>query len=222
MEWLGRNSSTIFVLLWAIAVIAFLVWFFRKMGGWRYFVWTVLALVVIALGLVLQFGFLADVRGYPGFVDAAARIGRLVLVLAVIGLALAIAVLIFYAIRRGRPEADEGKVVTENRVLGVMPTGTPGGVSKVKMLAHRSGFVSMKSLVSGDATKDDRLMAFAIITMFASLGLLFLGAGLMMIREFLIFGILLAIVPGCWVYARMRPMWDDYREAKARLRAHRG
>jgi hypothetical protein len=223
MEWLETHLRTIWVLLWTLGVIAFLVYFFRT---WRRACLpAVLGTVTVVGLLVVQFAILEKLPGYTGFVSAAGRIGLPLVVGGVIAMIAALATGAISVIRdgKGARESDSTRAGTDsNRSALATPSGPLQSATDatVKHLYRRSGAIGMKSLVDGTATTRERAVAIAVVGMFVSLFLIFLGAGLMVLRQ-TVLGVPLAIVPGVWVYARLRPAWDDYRVAKAGLRERR-
>jgi hypothetical protein len=89
------------------------------------------------------------------------------------------------------------------------------GRSKLKILGSRSGFITMESLVQGTATSGERMMVLGIITLFVSFFLVWLGAGLMLMKKLWIL-VLLPVLPGLFGYYNLRDAWDDYRKARRR------
>ncbi len=201
------------VVLWALGVVAFLVFFVRR--GGRLFAFWVLALAVLIAGAFLQQALSAS-RGYGRAVEVAAEVGWAILILAVTVLVADLAAMTIYTLRHGSPDRREGKVVTVPQVLGASPSAwSPTGVSKVKMLRARHAGISMESLVQGTATRGERMMALGIITAFVAFFLVFVGTGLMLAKGFLV-AILLPTVPGLWLYYNLQEMWRDYHAAKKR------
>jgi len=61
-------------------------------------------------------------------------------------------------------------------------------------------------------------MALGISLLFASFFSIFLGAGLILMKDNVI-AILFPVIPGIWFYNIAHDMWTDYREVKAKLHA---
>jgi len=174
----------------------------------------VLGLVAFVASLGLQMT-LEDRKGYADFVAAASRVGWGVLIFAVAVLVADVAMLIVLTVRHGRSDRPRGEVVTEDRPLGAMHLGQPPlmGRSKRKVLGSKSTFVSMRSLVDGTASVRERMFAGGVVALFVSFALLWVGAGLILMKKLLILA-LLPILPGLFVYYNLRAAWDDYRDAK--------
>jgi len=209
----------IWVWLWALGVIVFLVFFFRGRLRW-FFLW-VSGLVALMASVFLQEA-LMTYSGYGEFIEAASGIGWAVLIFAVSVLAADLAAMIIYTIRHGESDDQTGKVVTENRPLGSMSLGIPPltGWSKRKILGSKSGFVAMESLVDGTAAFGERMMVLGIVTLFISFFLVWVGAGLMLMKN-LVTLVLIPVLPGLFVYYNMRDAWNDYREAKRKVSSRR-
>ncbi|PYM92428.1 MAG: hypothetical protein DME04_15410 [Candidatus Rokuibacteriota bacterium] len=199
------------VALWALAVVAFLVFFFRRAG--RLFVFWVLTLVVLVAGALLQQAISAS-PGYGRAVEIAAAVGWAILILAVTVLVTDLIAMTIYTLRRGSPDRREGKVVTVPQVLGAWPSApSPTGASKVKMLRARHAYISMESLVRGTATRGERMMVLGIVTALVAFFLVFVGTGLVLAKELLV-AALLPTVPGLWLYGNLREMWRGYHAVK--------
>jgi hypothetical protein len=207
----------IWVLLWAAAVIAFLVFIFRGHFGW-FLLW-VLGLVALIASAFLQ-DALMRYRGFGDFVETASRVGWAVLITAVTVLIADLAAMIVYTLRHGQSDHLKGKVITENRPLGSLTLGYPPlmGRSKRKMLGGKSGYVTMDSLVDGTATFAERMMVAGILTLMVSFFLIFVGVGLMLMKNLLIMA-LFPIIPGLWLYRIARYDWQEYRNAKKSVAA---
>lgn len=206
-------------LLWAAGVIAFIVFFFR--GHWSWFFLWVFGLVAVIASAFLQ-DALMKYWAYGDFVEAASGIGRAILIFAVTILVADLAAMIVYTLRYGKSDPTKGKVITENRPLSSMSVGHPPlmGRSKRKILGSKSGYVTMESLVDGAATFAERMVALGILTAMVSFFLIFVGAGLMLMKNLLIL-VLFPVIPGLWLYNILREVWKDYQEAKKRV-ASRG
>jgi hypothetical protein len=179
----------------------------------------VLGLVAVLASVLLQTP-LTDHSEYREFVEAASRIGRGVLIVAVAVLAADLAAMIAYTLRRGHSDRPKNEVITENRPLSAVSLRSPPlvGWSKRKMLGGKSSFVTMRSLVDGSATFGERMMVLGIVTLFVSFFLVWVGAGLMLMKSVLILA-LIPVLPGLWVYYDLRDDWRHYQEAKKRVDA---
>jgi hypothetical protein len=206
----------IWVILWAVGVIAFLVYFFR--GHLRWFLLYVLGIVAFIASFVLQVGVLEKYPGYLGLVTAAARVGWVVLSFAVTVFVVDVIAVMIYTWRHGESDDQKGKVITESRSLSSMSLGYPPlmGWSKRKILGSKSEFVTVESLVAGTATFAQRMYVLGIIIAFVSFGLIWAGIGLMGMKYLLIF-ILVPVLPGLWVYYNLQDDWKAYRKAKQKL-----
>ena len=209
--------------LWAVGVVAFLVFFFRGHLLWLLF-WVLGLVGVIASAFLEQ--ALMEYEGYGDVVghvvETASRVGWIVVIVAGTVLVADIAVMTIYTIRQGQSDNLEGKVITENRPLSAMSLRIPPpmGWSKRKMLGSKSDFITMESLVDGTATFGERIMVVGIFTAFVSFFSIFVGAGLMLMEDLLIF-VLFPVIPGIWLYRFIRETSQDYQEAKKRVAARR-
>jgi len=203
--------------IWALAVIAFLAFFFR--GHLRWLLLWLLGLAAVVASVLLQVA-LEDQSGYVEIVAAASRVGWGILVFAIVVLAADLAVIVVYILRRGADDL-EGEVVTENRPLSAMYSGYPSltGWSKRKTIASKTLVVAMRSLVDGTASAGERGLAGGIVTLFVAFFLIWVGAGLILTKQLLVLA-LLPILPGLFVYYNLRAAWSDYRKAKRRAAAH--
>jgi hypothetical protein len=208
----------VIVILWALGVAAFLVYFFRNFGGLRGFLLWVLGFVVFIAVAGLQVS-LADNASYRHFVEGASYIGWGILVLAATVLVADIAAMVIYTIRQGDSDDLKGKVITENRVIGSISSFAPG-ISKLKILGSKSEFITMESLLDGSATFGERMIVLGIITLFISFFSIFLGIGLMLMKD-LVISVLFPVIPGIYVYRFARDAWQDYQKAKKRVAARR-
>ena len=211
----------LWVVLWAVAVVACVVFFFW--GHMRWFLLWILGLIAVIASAFLQQA-LIDHRGYRHFVEAASNIGWWTLVFAVSVLVADLAAMIVYTIRHGQSNNLKGKAVTENRPLSAMSMGIPRpmGWSKRKILGSKSEFITMDSLVDGSATFGARMMVVGINTAIVSFFLVFVGAGLILMKDFLIL-FLFPVIPGIWLYNIMHNDWQEYQKAKKSVAArHRG
>lgn len=208
-------------MLWAVGVVAFLVFFFRGHLLWLLF-WVLGLLAVIASAFLQQ--ALMEYEGYGDVVghvvETASRVGWVVLIFAGTVLVADIAAMTIYTIRQGQSDHLEGKVITENRPLSAMSLRIPPpmGWSKRKMLGSKSEFITMDSLVDGTATFGERMMVVGIFTAFVSFFSIFVGAGLMLMKNLLIL-VLFPVIPGIWLYRFMRETLQHYQEAKRRVAA---
>jgi hypothetical protein len=207
----------IWVLLWAAGVIAVIVFLFR--GHWSWFFLWVFGLVAVIASAFLQDPLL-ERPAFRDFVEAAPGIGRAISIIAAIVLVADLAAMIVYTLRYGKSDGTKGKVITENRPMTSMSLGIPPpmGWSKRKILGSKSGYVTMESLVDGTATFGERMMVFGILTAMVSFFLIFVGAGLMMMKDLVIF-VLFPVIPGLWLYNIMRHVLEDYQQAKKRVAA---
>ena len=90
--------------------------------------------------------------------------------------------------------------------------------SKRKRLGSTSDFITDDSLVDGTATFGQRMMVLGIITLFISLFLIFVGTGLMVMKDNPL-AILFLIIPGIWLFNFAREAWQGHQEAKKRVAA---
>jgi hypothetical protein len=185
----------------------------------RWILLWVLSLVAIAVAGFLN-TLLTDLTTYRNFVEAASPVGARIGVVAAIVLVADIAAMVIYTLRQGKSDDLKGKVVTENRPMTAMSLGRPPmmGRSKRKILFTKSEVVSMESLLDGSATFGERMMVLGIITAFISFFSVFLGVGLMLMKN-LVISVLFPIGPGILVYNFARDAWHDYREAKKQVAA---
>jgi hypothetical protein len=72
------------------------------------------------------------------------------------------------------------------------------GRSKRKILGSKSDFITNDSLVDGSATFGQRIMVLGIITACLSFFSIFVGAGLILLKDSPLAG-LFQIVPGIWL-----------------------
>jgi len=174
--------------------------------------------LVVVIGSVFLNNSLEAHPGYRAFVAAAARTGWVILIGAVVVLVADFAAVSVYMIRKGKTDDQEGAVVTG----GALPMSfnpTPAiGRSKRKVLTSKSKFVSVESLVDGSATFGDRMMVLGICIALLSFFSIFLGAGLMLMHNFVVLA-LFPVVPGVLLFKGGRSAWADYREAKAKVQA---
>lgn len=205
----------IWVVLWAVGVVVFLVFLFR--GHLRWLLLWVFGLVAVIASAFLQQALL-EVESYKDVVETASRIGQDVLIFAVTVLVVDLVAMIVYTIRHGQSDNLEGKVITENRPLGAISLRYPPlmGLSKRKMLGSKSGYVTMDSLVDGSATFAERMMVVGIITAMVSFFLIFVGVGLLLMKDLLIF-VLFPVIPGMWLYTIVREVWQEHQEASKRV-----
>ena len=132
-------------------------------------------------------------------------------------LLLALAFIVTYLISHGTKNEPEG-VVTEEGPLP-MSLGPSFGRSKRKYLVKRNDLITMESLVRGTATPGARMLVLATFVLFLSFFSIFLGAGLILMEKLIIMA-LFPVIPRLWVFTRfLGPVWKDYREQKAKLRA---
>jgi hypothetical protein len=163
---------------------------------------------------------LMEYEGYDHVVETASRVGWVVLIFAVGFLAADLATMIVYTIRHGQSDEQEANVVTENRPLSAMSPRVPPpmGWSKRKILGSKNQFTTMESLIDGTATFGERMMVVGILTAFVAFFSIFVGAGLMLMKNLLILA-LFPVIPGIWLSRIAREISQDYRAAKKRVAA---
>ena len=173
-------------------------------------------LAVILAGVAVQAVYLEPHARYRAFVAAAARVGPRVAIVAAIVLVMDLAALVLYGIRQGKSDPSEGTAVNDGSLP--MSLGIPIGRSKRKILASKSQFVSVESLVNGTATPGERAMVAGIFILYVSFFSIFLGGGLMLMKGFVL-AIFAPVIPGILVANFVYDSWTDYREVKAKLQA---
>src|SRR5437763_7149942 len=175
------------VTLWAAAVIAFTVNFFRNFGGLRGFVFALLGLAGFIASVVLQ-AVLMQYSGYTRVVESAARLGWGILIFAVVVLVTAMIAGIVYTLRHGQSDRRSGGVITENRPLSSVSLRNPflTGRSRVKIRGSKAHAITTSSLVDGTATFAERMIVLDIVIIFVAFFLIFLGVGLIMMKNLLI------------------------------------
>jgi len=203
----------IWVVLWALGVIGFLAFVFR--GHLRWFVAWVLGLVALVASAFLQ-AALAEHRRYRELVEAASRVGWVILLAAVTVLLADIAIIAVYTVRQGRSAHRRGTVVTEQRPF--MTLGSRLGRSRLRVLYGKRGRITAESLVDGTATFGERVMVLGMATAFVSFLFVWVGSGLILMKGLAIC-VLIPILPGVFVYNALRTGWKDFRKAKRRLAA---
>ncbi|HSN20253.1 MAG TPA: hypothetical protein VLS49_06235 [Usitatibacter sp.] len=165
----------------------------------------IVAVVVHAVLDQFHLKSLADIPAYRNFVDGAARIGRYMLAASVaIGLAL-LAALSACAIKHGARDDCEGKTVKLEGV-GVVGTGLPVGTFDARMLASRHAFAPLRS-----ASWRERLFSLGIRAFLACFFLVFVAAGLLLMRDLAIL-VLLPVLPGIFLYRIVGRARRDSRE----------
>lgn len=173
---------------------------------------------VVIGGLLIQTEYLEPIPWYRAFTEAAARAGYVIIIVAVTLLVLDLAAIVTYMIRHGTKDDSQGSVVEE----GPLPMDVNMGVgrSKRKILYKRNDFISMKSLVSGTATRGERMMVLGFFVLVTSFVSIFVGSGLMFMKDLLVMGLFFPAIPVFWAAAKLAcPIWRDYREEKARFQA---
>lgn len=185
----------------------------------RWFLIWILGLVAVIASAFLQQA-LMEYEAYGEVVETASRIGWVVLISAVTVLVADLAAMTIYTIRHGQSDNLGGKVITEKRPLGALSLRYPPlmGLSKRKMLGSTTGYITMESLVGGTATFGERMMVLGINTLFVSFFLVFVGTGLMLMKDLLIL-VLFPVIPGMWLYKIVCETWQEYQEAKQRVAA---
>lgn len=208
----------IWVVLWAVGVVVFLVFLFRSHLRWL-LLWVFGLVAVIASAFLQQ--ALTEYGDSGDLVETASRIGLGIVIFAGTVLVADLAAMIVYTLRHGQSDHLQGKVITENRPLSAMSLRIPPpmGWSKRKMLGSKSGYVTMDSLVDGSATFAERMMVVGIITAMVSFFLVFVGVGLLLTKDLLIF-VLFPVIPGIWLYNILRHVWQDYQRVKKKVAAH--
>jgi hypothetical protein len=209
--------------LFLLAIIAPLVWILRGLGWWRAPLLAVLAVGVFIASFFLQ-NALMDVPGYAEFVATLARIGRVILIVAVIVLLTDLAAMVVYTIRHGKRDDWKSNVDTANR--GAFFQG-PGSQllmkrSKIRTLYNAGGYVQVKSLVDGTATTGERMIFIGIFTALTAFCFVFVGLSLMLVGR-LLFAAVLPIAAGHVLFGNVRIAVHQYKAAKETLAArHRG
>lgn len=131
------------------------------------------------------------------------------------------AALAVYTLRRGEP--DEEPVRPGLRPLG---PGTPSeqagtvaykGVARLKTLVSRRKFITMKSLLDGTATRDERAAVFGIQLAFVSFWLVFLGAALMGLPDTGWPILILPLIVGLWLFGILSAQYRDWIRARRKL-----
>jgi len=203
----------IWVVVWAVGVVAFLWFIFRGHLRWLLF-WIAMLAVVIASAFLQQ--ALIDDERYGYLLARTSHIGRGVVIFAVTVLVTDIAALVLFTIRHGHSDNRAGKVITANSPLRSMSPGAPPswGWSKRKILVSKNQFVTMESLVDGTATLSERTLVAGIYTLFISFFLIFVGVGLILMQGLLIFA-LFPVIPGIWLYKILRHNWQEYQKARS-------
>ena len=189
----------------------------EKAGFW----WSVPGMLLLALVTPIVFVALAtvgyfaleDLSWYHSGVDAAARLGRYILAGAVAVLVLDLTALVVLAAARGESDGTKSKVVVEKRLFGTLSSFAPGR-TVFKSLGGRQSYVSARSLADGTATLADRMVVAGSALFLVAFFLVFLGAGLVFMKDLLVLG-LLPILPGVFVFRILRAGWRDYRAARA-------
>ncbi len=213
------SSSSFFVSLWALGVIAFLFWFFRR---WKvgFLLW-LLGIVAFVASVALQL-VLVDVPGYADFVVTLEPVGRDIAIVAVIVLVADMAVAIVYTIRRGKPDDWKGDVDSAHRGAFFQGPGSPllTKRSKISTLYRAGEYVQMRSLVDGTATRGDWLVFVAVFIALAAFTLLFVGIALMLVGK-LLFAAILPLGAGQVLFLNVRHALTRYGEAKRDLASRR-
>jgi hypothetical protein len=158
--------------------------------------------------------------GYVAFVNAAAKTGWVILIVAVSAPVADLVAMIIYTLRHGESDGLAGKVINENRPLAMLfGSHLFMGRSKLKILGSKNSYVT-ESLLDGTATNGQRMMVRGIIALYVSFFLVFVGVGLMLMKSLMVL-VLVPIIPGFFVYNVAREAWHDYRKAKQRLAGRR-
>jgi hypothetical protein len=72
-------------------------------------------------------------------------------------------------------------------------------------------------LLDGTATVGERMMVLGILAAHLSFFLVFVGIGLMFIKEISVVALLFPLIPGLWLYGNLREDWREYRQAKQKV-----
>lgn len=129
--------------------------------------------------------------------------------------------LVIYAIRRGEP--GDLDVTPSMQPFGpYSPTGRRGittykGVRKLKVFASRETYISMKSLVSGTATREQWAVVVGIQVVLVSFWLIFLGIGLMYLPSGKGWSLAFPGITGLWLFGVFKAQWDDLVAARRKL-----
>ena len=79
---------------------------------------------------------------------------------------------------------------------------------------------TQSSILNLSDTARGRINTIYIVIIFVAFFLIFLGLGLIMMKNLLIMG-LFPVLPGLWVYYNLREDWDEYQQAKQQQSAAR-
>jgi uncharacterized membrane protein len=209
------SSSSVFVSLWALGVIAFLFWFFRQ---WKvgFLLW-LLGIVAFVASVALQL-VLVDVPGYADFVVALEPVGRDIAIVAAIVLVADMSVAIVYTIRHGKPDDWKRNVDAASRGAFFQGPGSPllTKRSKIGTLYSAGKYVQVRSLVDGTATRGDWLVFVAVFVALTAFTLIFVGVALMLVGK-LLFAAIFPLGAGYVLYLNVRTGLTLYREAKRDL-----
>jgi threonine/homoserine/homoserine lactone efflux protein len=164
-----------------------------------------------------------NLAAYNRFVAALSPIGLRILIAAGVILILDLVAMVVYVFRNGERDEPEKGVTTVHQPMTPVLLNGPGltrGISKRKKLAGASGLITDESLVDGTATLGQRMMVGGICIFFVSFFLVFLGIGLVSLKDNPL-AVFFPIVPGIFLFNFARDAWRDHQKAKAAVAAKR-
>lgn len=133
-------------------------------------------------------------------------------------------VLLVYTTRKGvRDDAEEtraGQPLGPYDALGRRTFIAHKGVAKLKAVVKRTEFISMESLMNGSATRTEWATVIGIETALVCFFLIFLGLGLMELRNSSGLSLFFPAVVGLWLLRVFKAQWSDLkrtRELKRRV-----
>jgi len=204
----------VWVAVWAIGVVAFLYYFGRAfIGRGGLFILLFFAGLIALVALALAGGFAVDAlveAGYEPSLQRISRLGQLIAESSAAILVCDLVLLVVILIRRGQPDATEGEIVTDNRVITVPIDGQAySGWSKYKVLvSRRSSWIRPKTLLDSTAPLAERMLVVCGACLFTSFWLIFVGVGLAGIRMNLLSAAFM-IVPSLWYFPIARAVCRD-------------
>lgn len=157
--------------------------------------------------------------------SALAGIGRVLLVVALVGLAGSIAGLVLFAMRRGGAAEEP-----EFEINPSLPGGPPrpglriggGGAGRWMGVQRSTGLVSIRSLVEGTASPQERLMVLGIHVAMLSLWLLFISIAMMILPSRPLASLFAAAIPTAWLTNILRTEWQEFADARRAQSQDRG